>query len=236
MVEQVTENHRVGGSIPSLATTFPIASHRRPGASAPGAAAFRSPIGRARPIVAPALKAAGGSAQAGGMDGEASRAIDRLWELAAAECQAVHGRIHGVSHWRRVERNGLWLAQHTGADLRVVRLFAAFHDSQRRNDDEDPLHGSRAARYLDAMRIRLGCLDEPQFELLIEACAAHSDGERHSHPTIATCWDADRLDLWRVGIEPDPRYLSTPAARELARLDRGAQDRLLAGLAPVRAA
>jgi len=39
-----------------------------------------------------------------------------------------------------------------------------------------------------------------------------------------------------VGIEPDPRYLSTPAARELARLDRGAQDRLLAGLAPVRAA
>ena len=106
------------------------------------------------------------------MDGEADLAIQRLWDLAAAECQAVHGRIHGVSHWRRVERNGLWLARHTGADLRVVRLFAAFHDSQRRNDDEDPLHGSRAARYLDAMRVRLGCLDEPQFELLIEACAA----------------------------------------------------------------
>lgn len=170
------------------------------------------------------------------MDGEANLAIQRLWDLAAAECQAVHGRIHGVSHWRRVERNGLWLAQHTGADVAVVRLFAAFHDSQRVDDEDDPLHGPRAARYLEAMRIRVGCLDEAQFSVLVEACAAHSEGERHSHPTIATCWDADRLDLWRVGIEPDPRYLSTPAARELTRMDSAAQDRLLAVGASSRAA
>ena len=32
--------------------------------------------------------------------------------------------------------------------------------------------------------------------------------------TIAVCWDADRLNLWRVYITPDPRLLSTKAARD----------------------
>jgi uncharacterized protein len=170
------------------------------------------------------------------MDGESGIAIARLWDLAASESAAAASRIHGMSHWRRVERNGLWLAQHCGADTAVVRLFAAFHDSQRIDDDEDPLHGSRAARYLDAMRIRVACLDEARFGLLLEACAAHSEGERHSDPTIGACWDADRLDLWRVGIEPEARYLSTQAAREIVRLDRAAQERVLCGAIPVRAA
>ena len=34
--------------------------------------------------------------------------------------------IHGPSHWRRVDRNGLWLAERSGGDLFVVRLFAWF--------------------------------------------------------------------------------------------------------------
>jgi uncharacterized protein len=31
--------------------------------------------------------------------------------------------------------------------------------------------------------------------------------------TIQTCWDADRLDLGRVGTKPNPTYLGTAAAR-----------------------
>ena len=31
--------------------------------------------------------------------------------------------------------------------------------------------------------------------------------------TIQTCWDADRLDLGRVGITPDPSWLCTEAAK-----------------------
>ena len=31
--------------------------------------------------------------------------------------------------------------------------------------------------------------------------------------TIQTCWDADRLDLGRVGMMPDPRFLSTEIAK-----------------------
>ena len=32
--------------------------------------------------------------------------------------------------------------------------------------------------------------------------------------TIQTCWDADRLDLGRIGIRPNPTYLGTKVARD----------------------
>ncbi len=41
---------------------------------------------------------------------------------------------HGLSHWARVWENGLRLAEATGADPTIVRLFAIYHDSCRLND------------------------------------------------------------------------------------------------------
>ena len=35
--------------------------------------------------------------------------------------------------------------------------------------------------------------------------------------TIDTCFDADRLDLVRCGIQPDPRGMATERGKELAR-------------------
>ena len=58
-------------------------------------------------------------------------------------------------------------------------------------------------------------LDDARFELLFEACRLHTDGHTAGDPTLLACWDADRLDLGRVGITPDPRRLCTDAAREL---------------------
>ena len=46
--------------------------------------------------------------------------------------------------------------------------------------------------------------------------------------TVQTCWDADRLDLGRVGIRPDPRRLCTAAARN-PRMIEAAFARSLAG-------
>ncbi len=34
--------------------------------------------------------------------------------------------------------------------------------------------------------------------------------------TVLTCWDADRLDLGRVGIRPNARYLCTEPAKDPA--------------------
>jgi uncharacterized protein len=58
-------------------------------------------------------------------------------------------------------------------------------------------------------------LDDARFELLYEACRLHTDGFTEGDPTLQACWDADRLDLGRVGIMPKPHRLCTDAASGL---------------------
>lgn len=122
--------------------------------------------------------------------------------------------IHGIRHWERVRENGLRLARTTGANPHVVELFAYLHDSRRLDDGEDPGHGARAAAYLQTLRGRDFEVSNEDVELLVYACLHHSDGLIEGDVTVLTCWDADRLDLGRVGIWPHPNYLCTAAARE----------------------
>ncbi|MCH7586663.1 MAG: hypothetical protein IIC78_01305 [Chloroflexi bacterium] len=122
--------------------------------------------------------------------------------------------IHGISHWARVLENGLRLARLTGANKEVVRLFALLHDSKRINETLDPGHGLRGADFAKTLRGRLFDLTDQEFDLLFEACAAHTDGKTEGDVTVQTCWDADRLDLIRAGITPDPRFLCTTAAKD----------------------
>lgn len=126
------------------------------------------------------------------------------------------GAMHGPPHWRRVERHGRRLAIQTGADLTVVCLFAWFHDAYRRDNGDDPAHGRRAAKALVALHGDLFHLTTAALEQLRYACAHHTDGQVHTDVTIGTCWDADRLDLGRVGIVPAPELLSTAAAKRYA--------------------
>ena len=44
----------------------------------------------------------------------------------------------------------------------------------------------------------------------------HTVGQRPDCITINTCWDADRLDLGRVGITPDSKYLFNAEAKRIA--------------------
>jgi uncharacterized protein len=122
--------------------------------------------------------------------------------------------IHGAGHWGRVRRNGLRLAEATGADPQVVELFAWLHDVRRHDDGFDPEHGHRAAELAGELRGEIFELDDHRFELLCDACRGHSDGHTQGEVTILTCWDADRLDLGRIGVRPDPARLCTEAARD----------------------
>ena len=122
---------------------------------------------------------------------------------------------HGVIHWSRVSENGLRIAEITGADAEVVALFALFHDSRRVNEYQDEGHGERGGDFARSLRGSLVHLDDDRFELLYEACRLHTDGLTEGDPTLLACWDADRLDLGRVGITPRPERLCTDAAREL---------------------
>jgi uncharacterized protein len=128
----------------------------------------------------------------------------------------LHG-VHGIHHWARVFENGRKLAALTEADTCVVDLFSVFHDSRRKNEDGDPNHGRRGAqlarRFHESGHLDLSSV---QLEQLIYACKHHTGGATEADPTVQTCWDADRLDLGRVWVTPDPRYLCTTAAKDPA--------------------
>jgi len=111
-----------------------------------------------------------------------------------------------------VLENGRLLAPLTGARLEVVELFAVLHDARRMNESTDPEHGRRAADYAREQRHLLD-LDERDFELLSLACADHVDGRTDGDVTVRTCWDADRLDICRVGLQIEPKYLCTEVAQ-----------------------
>jgi uncharacterized protein len=120
---------------------------------------------------------------------------------------------HGVGHWARVLENGIRLAKETGANVGVVTLFAVFHDSKRVNESTDLGHGRRGADFATELRGHFFDLPDDDFGLLYKACAEHTDGQIHDDMTVQTCWDADRLDLGRVGIMPHLSKLCTDAAK-----------------------
>ena len=121
--------------------------------------------------------------------------------------------IHGASHWARVRRNGLLLAEHCEADRQVVEWFAFVHDLERHDDFKDPRHGHRAADLAEELNSRFLHLNAQQLGLLQAACCGHSEGKTKADTTVMVCWDADRLDLGRVGIYPSAKYLCTGLAR-----------------------
>lgn len=133
-----------------------------------------------------------------------------------------HHGVHGVPHWSRVWFHGRHLAHAVDVDPAVLAWFAYLHDSRRHNDNRDPEHGSRAADFAVQLRHErvITELDNADFERLCEAMRLHSDGHTEADAAIRACWDADRLDLWRVGIKPEPRYLCTPHARKAPVMSR----------------
>lgn len=131
-------------------------------------------------------------------------------DAAMARSHDPRSSLHGERHWRAVADAGLELAR-LRADInpRFVLLFAIFHDSCRENDDHDPEHGARAS---EAVRISrpLNRLLEPDRRIdLSIACRDHEKGGTSQNASIGACWDADRLNLVRVGITPDMRFMST---------------------------
>jgi len=140
----------------------------------------------------------------------------RLREHLVAQFSCDPASVHGPAHWKRVEFHGLLIAPTNSAIVEVIRLFALFHDCRRIHDGYDDGHGARGAEYASQLRDKYFELPDDEFELLHNACTWHAHGRLSDDPTIGACWDADRLDLGRVGMRPLPDYMSTPKGRELA--------------------
>ena len=144
--------------------------------------------------------------------------IDQILSQIKEDTEIWQSPIHGVDHWERVRENGLFIARHSGADTAVVEYFSYLHDSQRWNEYEDPEHGPRAAMYAQEHREIID-LDDDQFDLLQKACSEHTHvlpgGNTVVDATLEACWDSDRLDIGRVGIEVDPAFLFSQIAKDL---------------------
>ena len=106
------------------------------------------------------------------------------------------------------------LLRRTGANRKVVELFAFLHDVERQNDGYDLEHGYRAAELAIELSGDLIDVDNYELKILTKACQGHSEGHTKSDITVMTCWDADRLDLGRVGIKPSADQLCTATAKE----------------------
>ena len=154
------------------------------------------------------------------------KSASALRERLVKEFALDRASFHGPDHWRRVESYGLYLAKQNGANLKVVSLFAYFHDSCRLTDGDDPEHGPRGAEKARALAHLLP-LDSEELEILCQACAGHTALKFSHDVTIGTCWDSDRLDLDRVGMHPDPEYMSTKVGKLLCSYDTQVRRRLV---------
>jgi uncharacterized protein len=158
-----------------------------------------------------------------------ARALSVLVDTVLSRAWRRDSAWHGEEHWRCVTATGLSLGSATpDLDWSLVFCFGLLHDTRREYEAVDPVHGPRAVAFATELRMEgvLG-LDDARFALLAEALRLHSAGEVSGDPTIGTCWDADRLHLPRVSIEPDPAFLSTVAAHGPAPLSAASELREL---------
>ncbi len=130
------------------------------------------------------------------------------------ESKLLHSPIHGFNHWRTVKKNALYLSQLNDGDPDVISHFAYFHDCMRVNEQRDDGHGMLGGKYALKNKELLELYDD-QLNILYKACSGHTGGRNPSNDTIACCWEADRLDLRRVDIEPDIQWFYSDAAKEM---------------------
>jgi uncharacterized protein len=136
--------------------------------------------------------------------------------LAQFESSLPHGSfIHGPTHWDMVGLTSAILLSANGHNPVIGHLFGMLHDCCRENDYADPGHGERAADFIVAIRGIIPINDD-EFEELYYAIRMHNTGATAHRASIAGClFDADRLDLGRVGAVIDPDFLSSSHAEAL---------------------
>lgn len=152
--------------------------------------------------------------------------VDTDGLLREAESRFTLGTrsVHGPVHWRAVLSNGMLLAEELEADQAFVAVFALLHDCWRENEWHDPRHGARAAEVAKELNGRFFDFGSERLARLTEALHWHDAGRVHADLDISCCWAADRIELRRVGIEPEKWGFcerTWPVARRILSSRRG---------------
>ena len=140
--------------------------------------------------------------------------------------------IHGVAHWTRVHRYGLLLADSLKLSEKekiAIALFGFTHDLARTDDGGGNQHSIAGAKYVQYVTDTLfSDFPNSTVDIVKVAIRYHSDGMNAEEALyelpiagssnwsresvlnmIGCCWDADRLDLLRLGIMPNESKMST---------------------------
>lgn len=142
--------------------------------------------------------------------------IEKLRVYAIKHSKMGSGSVHDIAHWDRVAKNAD-LLNTSDVDLLVVKAFAYIHDVERDDDGYDLQHGPRAAALVNEIRdTELAFLNDDEILQLKKACELHTTTLRTEDATVNACFDADRLDLGRVGITPNPDKMATAQGRIIA--------------------
>lgn len=145
-----------------------------------------------------------------------------IFQTVTKEFQLELNGDHGISHWQRVYNNCLELGRFYNINSNVFELFALLHDSKREDEFEDKNHGKRAALFVkelvDKSVINLSKEDKNR---LIFACSNHTKSNKRAKlyhdMVVQICFDADRLDIGRVGTVPEQSYFCTQYAKDIVK-------------------
>lgn len=149
--------------------------------------------------------------------------LHAIRELVVSQFRLDIDGTHGMPHWRRVYRNGLLICEaDPSVDRDVIAAFALLHDSQRENEYDDPMHGVRGSRFANELLVQghMPWLDKERRTWLRAAICSHPLGGSSVCSTIQACFDADRLDLGRIGIKPHPKFLGSVYAHNPGVIER----------------
>ena len=152
----------------------------------------------------------------------------RVWEYRCCE-----GSTHGRQHWAQVHKLVLALSEQLQLKpwaQACVEVFAWTHELARKNDATEEQHSLESSEYFLRISSRIFPeLDTRQRKLIALAIAHHADGTTawehildKGNPIadledscladiLGCCWDADRLDLLRMGVIPESKIMSTSA-------------------------
>ena len=124
--------------------------------------------------------------------------------------------IHGIPHLRRVSFIAGRIANFYGENVESAVVAGFLHDCARTDDGGGKRHAYDSA--VLAKRVLAQFYPHLDSARICKCIELHTDGKITTDRLLGSVWDADRLDLSRLGYKIIPELLSTDTARRLAAL------------------
>jgi len=139
--------------------------------------------------------------------------IEKTFEGHIQYCKSA---LHGISHLRQVSLLAGKIASASGADVESAMVAGFLHDAGRTDDFGGNQHALDSAILARPLLIRL--YPHIDADLVCYAIARHADGMTTDDPLIGSLWDADRLELKRIGRYVREDLLSTAEGKRIFRV------------------